>query len=338
MSGKKQATILVVDDNEISRLVTTEILLVYGFAVDEAENGEKALSLFKENAYDLVFMDQEMPGMNGVECFERMKAYEKENNLAHTPVALLTANETPTTEILSFRYYLQKPLEHKHIQELMRDICLEIPDDHVSLPSTATDEERDWFQNFKSLSMIDANAALTHSGSLNMLKRLADCFSTDLDSEIADFKEKFEHMDFDGLRIRAHTLKHSTYLIGAPELSARSREAEEFAKTENEEALRSFLPTLFDDFARLRNELFSFEGANKHTPTQGSISDERFKSALRDIKELVLAYDYEDGQLICDMLRDYDLNKEQNICIDQLYEALFKADHEKILQLLPEET
>lgn|GEM_PF-2929431 len=335
MTNKSSTTILVVDDNEISRMVTMEILASYGFTIDEACDGFKAFERVCLRRYDLIFMDQEMPNMDGIACMKKIRAYEDEHGIPHTPIALLTASEEPTADIFSFQYYLQKPLDHTHIRELMEELCLTLPDLLETDDALTTPTEREWFAAFKALSFIDANAALRHTGSLSLLMHIVECFSKELKGELEDFYSKFEAMDFDGIRLRAHTLKHSSFLIGAVSLSESSRKAEELAKEKNAHKLRSYLPDLLTEYKDLGNALKAFETTAKPAPSMGPIDEERFHQALLDIRELAQAYDYTDGQLICDMLRDHALTVEQAEKVDRIYDALFKSDHELILKQLP---
>ncbi|HOP81901.1 MAG TPA: response regulator [Fervidobacterium sp.] len=78
--------ILVVEDEPNMRLLVTEELMDAGYEVDEAENGEAALKRFREKTYDLVTIDIEMPGMDGLELAGRLREIRKE-----TKLVLLTA-------------------------------------------------------------------------------------------------------------------------------------------------------------------------------------------------------------------------------------------------------
>ena len=71
MSKKR---ILVVDDEPAIQLLYGAEFSDEGFNVDKALNGEEALAIFKEVLPDLVILDINMPGMNGIEVLRRMKA------------------------------------------------------------------------------------------------------------------------------------------------------------------------------------------------------------------------------------------------------------------------
>ncbi len=69
--------ILVVDDEQISRIGTAWTLRENGLIVDEADSGVAALEMIKATRYSVVFMDLNMPGMGGFECATKIRAWEK---------------------------------------------------------------------------------------------------------------------------------------------------------------------------------------------------------------------------------------------------------------------
>lgn len=70
-AGRK---ILIVDDNEMNRLVASTILLGYGPQIMIAENGEIALEMLKEEAYDIILMDIQMPVLNGYDTTKTLRS------------------------------------------------------------------------------------------------------------------------------------------------------------------------------------------------------------------------------------------------------------------------
>jgi CheY-like chemotaxis protein len=66
--------VLVVDDNEINRMVLTAFLTKYEIPYQEAKNGHEALKLIQKNNFNLVLLDIQMPGISGIDVVKRLHA------------------------------------------------------------------------------------------------------------------------------------------------------------------------------------------------------------------------------------------------------------------------
>jgi len=84
--------VLVVDDNEINKRLLAKVLENENLKVSYASDGEEALKLRKDNHFDIIFMDIQMPVMDGVDASKAIRKYEDEQNIAPVPIIALTAN------------------------------------------------------------------------------------------------------------------------------------------------------------------------------------------------------------------------------------------------------
>ena len=84
--------ILVVDDSEDNRFLVSQYLKSSGCPLDFAENGQVAVDKFCAGSYDLVFMDLQMPVMDGYEATRRIRAWEREHGRPPVPILALTAS------------------------------------------------------------------------------------------------------------------------------------------------------------------------------------------------------------------------------------------------------
>ena len=91
---KNRIEVLVAEDNLINQKLLLNILknLNLNLNITLANNGLEALNLYKQNTYQIILMDIQMPIMTGLESTQKIVAYEKENQLKHTPIIALTAN------------------------------------------------------------------------------------------------------------------------------------------------------------------------------------------------------------------------------------------------------
>jgi len=83
---------LIVEDNPINRKMLKHTLKNIGIDSDIAENGQIGLNMAKKNKYDIIFMDIQMPIMNGIDATKAIIKYEKANSIPHTPIVAVTAN------------------------------------------------------------------------------------------------------------------------------------------------------------------------------------------------------------------------------------------------------
>ena len=83
--------VLLVDDNEANLQLTTEFLRDLNVEVTQAHSGDEAIALFQQNRFDIVFMDIQMPGMDGMETTGHLRQLEIEEG-KRTPIVALTAH------------------------------------------------------------------------------------------------------------------------------------------------------------------------------------------------------------------------------------------------------
>lgn len=84
--------ILLVEDNEDNRLLVKTYLKKLPYIIDEAENGKIAVDLYRQNSYNLILMDVQMPVMDGHEATRVMRVLEAESGRPTTPIIALTAH------------------------------------------------------------------------------------------------------------------------------------------------------------------------------------------------------------------------------------------------------
>ena len=115
------STILIVEDNDKNMKLARDILKAKGYATLEAVTGEEGVKLARERLPDLVLMDIQLPGINGIEAFRQIRADAKS---ARIPVVALTASVTPTdrSEITAagFDAFIGKPINLKEFVETIR--------------------------------------------------------------------------------------------------------------------------------------------------------------------------------------------------------------------------
>ncbi|MBH0200322.1 MAG: response regulator, partial [Nitrospira sp.] len=113
--------ILLVEDLEDNRDVVTLFLKGTPYRIDMAENGEIAVQKFQSGTYDLVFMDMQMPVMDGLQATAAIRQWEREHQHVPTPIVALTANafqeELDKSLAAGCTAHLTKPIKKKTLLE-----------------------------------------------------------------------------------------------------------------------------------------------------------------------------------------------------------------------------
>jgi CheY-like chemotaxis protein len=126
--------VLVAEDNPVNQLVTIRLLELRGFQVDVANNGIEAVEMHAEQPYDAIFMDCQMPEMDGYEATREIR--RGEDAIRHTPIIAMTASTLPGDSQRSIAagmdYHMGKPIRPTGLDYIINQaIC---PPEESPLP------------------------------------------------------------------------------------------------------------------------------------------------------------------------------------------------------------
>ncbi len=229
------AEILIVDDNEMNLFVAVNLLKPLQIKVETALSGAICLEKLKQKRYDIIFLDQMMPNMDGIQTLERALAME--NNLSKgAPIIALTANAiSGAREMLiskGFTDYLTKPIDIKLMERMLQDylpkekICaadsLQIQEpviEKISVEETAE-------------GLINFETGLEYcAGMPEMYKEILQTFVQLKDEKQKKIQETFIAQDWKNYTIFVHALKSNALSIGGEKVSAAAKELELAGKT-----------------------------------------------------------------------------------------------------------
>ncbi|WP_456430814.1 ATP-binding protein [Nitratifractor sp.] len=117
--------VLIAEDNPINQKLILEVFRRLGVDADMAENGQKALEMYRANGgtYDLIFMDIQMPVMGGIDATKEIVDWERQQQIEHTPIIALTANALQGDRekylAAGMDDYLSKPLALEKLIEIL---------------------------------------------------------------------------------------------------------------------------------------------------------------------------------------------------------------------------
>jgi CheY-like chemotaxis protein len=116
---KKKARILVVDDNATNRMVATKILEKLGYLAETVDSGHEALRALGESDYDLVFMDCQMPDLDGLQATRMIREGRAANRNRDVSVVAMTAHAMKGDRELCLEAgmndYLTKPVRANEV-------------------------------------------------------------------------------------------------------------------------------------------------------------------------------------------------------------------------------
>ena len=122
-------TVLIVEDNEKNMKLARDVLQAKGYRTLEAVTGEQGVALAREKLPDLVLMDIQLPGINGIEAFRRIR---DEAATARIPVVALTASVTPTDRgaitAAGFDAFVSKPINLKEFLDTVKRLVAGAPE------------------------------------------------------------------------------------------------------------------------------------------------------------------------------------------------------------------
>ncbi len=240
--------VLLVEDSEINQEIALELLRGSGVDVDVAANGREALEQFERNNYQLVFMDIQMPEMDGLEAARRIRA------MGNTvPIVAMTAHAQPEDREKSLAAgmndHLTKPLKPEHLLRVLRTL---VPVDHAE-PLLLPAQTEETLGVTPDAACLNTGQGLdTVGGNLDLyrklLRKFLDTYAA-VDLEVARARE----LGDDALARRlAHTVKNVAASLGMQPLSLAMIEVENHLCADAADGLEAALADLHQQLAQAR--------------------------------------------------------------------------------------
>ncbi|MBN2530860.1 MAG: response regulator [Deltaproteobacteria bacterium] len=222
--------VLVVDDNETNRLVTSEMLRLLGHTFDCAVNGMDALKKLSSDEYDLVLMDVQMPQMDGMEATRRIRRNASGVLPAAIPIIAMTAHamkgDREKMMESGMNEYLSKPIEGEALQEVLRSIFA-LKDKSARAPQPTSAEPDIW----KELPLFDESEFLGRiMGRRDVMERVLDVFVETIPVQIQQLHKCLAENELVEAAAFAHTLKGAALNVSSPVLGNIALEIETACK------------------------------------------------------------------------------------------------------------
>jgi len=221
--SKESLRILVAEDNAINQQVVVAILAKLGHRADVAGDGVEALELLERSEYDAVFMDVQMPRIDGLEAARQIRALEGDKR--HVPIIAMTANALQGDREICLEAgmddYITKPIDRTRVKALL-DRWMERLVEARQAPPT-TEEHEGLAREIDH----DRQTQLRSSIGDSLFDSLVVVFTDGLDARLGELRQAFEDEDAPTLIARLHALRGSAANLGYEGLTRRVGAMEE---------------------------------------------------------------------------------------------------------------
>ncbi len=331
--------VLVVDDNPTNLLVIRKTLECYGLQVDVADNGRKAIELAGQNSYSLIFMDQMMPEMDGIETMKYIrKKYPFYQMDGKSKILALTANAVLGTreQLLGegFDEYLKKPIEFDQLEKALITFLGEQKTENEPIKKAPKQEENNMTDEFKvegvdtqkgigycaeSLEVYYEVLNLTVSSGReyivkmrNRLEKLKN-YSTEEYTTNPDLQEEWKNYT-----IEIHAMKGGCYNIGADTMGDFAKSLEMNSKHSEYDQVFADHPTFEVQFQTLLDQIHA--ELKRLGVAEEEEEQTNFKQEIDKICEACKQYDFPTAEKLY-------RNMEKQSRSERETEALQKINH-----------
>ena len=269
------AHILIVDDTQMNLTVAQGLLKNTRIHIDTALGGKEALVLTQSTAYDIIFLDQRMPEMDGIETLHNIRAQENGANL-DTPVVCFTADAVAGAREHylkeGFTDYLTKPVDAKGLEKAVLSF---LPSDKVEFVRGQSAEnagETEGADRYASLVAIGVNTATGLHYCQNddsFYRSILQEYAGGGAEKISRLNEFYDREDWKNYGILVHAIKSSSRMIGAAELSDLALRMEAAANEGKAEIIRTEHDNMISRYETIINAIHSVVEA----PDAGSVQN-----------------------------------------------------------------
>ncbi|HOP50947.1 MAG TPA: response regulator [Ignavibacteriales bacterium] len=213
-----QLKILIAEDNKLNQKVAGFIFSKLGYNVDFANDGFEAILKAKENTYDFIFMDLQMPEVDG---FDATKQILKDKDIVKKPIIIaMTANTQEDDKLKCIEAgmvdFITKPITPDMVENVISKFLVSSP--------TSTDEKQQTKENTSKENISENYLYFDENQFKNTFNletdkdfalEMLDLFTIQAEKSFQEIKKAFEEKDFEKIRSIAHQLKGSSGNLGA---------------------------------------------------------------------------------------------------------------------------
>ncbi len=246
---------LIVEDQEYNVLVIEAILHKLGYQTDVAVEGFSALEMLKAQHYDIVFMDWDLPGMNGVEVTRLYREWEPADR--HALIVATTAYSTQEKKIECMHAgmdgFATKPLSPSKIRQTIQNLSGAMKGaSSIHVESDQLEEE----EADLDMSIITMMADGDPIRERELISKYIITLETDVEGMVAAMEAK----DSEETRRHAHRILSQTALVAATKIAASAKEIQEAARAGDTEFPQKISRRFQREVDHLKKRLWTLNG------------------------------------------------------------------------------
>ncbi|WP_406660944.1 histidine kinase N-terminal 7TM domain-containing protein [Methanolobus sp. ZRKC3] len=241
-------SILIAEDNDINMALASIMIsrLLPKAEIFQAENGTEAVQMFKDKKPDLIFMDIQMPGINGYNASTSIRKIETET---HTPIIALTASafkgENERCLEAGMDDYISKPIVSDVIQDILDKWLFRSELNDIDRRNTVVIEPAR-FDKERLLKTLHGNEEAYYS----LVPMAVESVTCDLENMITDFSRQ----DIEGIKAHSHKMKGTSLNIGFNILAELSKVLEDAIEA-NEKNIPDLLEQIQNEIELVKQDL-----------------------------------------------------------------------------------
>ena len=248
------ARILIVDDTRLNLMVAVGLLSRTEIRIDTAVSGAEAVKAALSVPYDLILMDQRMPGMDGLEVLRLIRGQTEGAN-RETPVICMTADAVQGAKeryiAQGFTDYLSKPVDH---QTLEKTLIKYLPAEKVigaeGKDETAAVTLPDMLPGIRT-----EDGLRYCNGDEKLYRSILEEYVMSAETRTKDLERYYEEENWKEYSTQAHALKSSSRTIGAKELSELAAMTEKAGMDEDTDVIRRLHGRMMEQYRHLTASL-----------------------------------------------------------------------------------
>jgi CheY-like chemotaxis protein/HPt (histidine-containing phosphotransfer) domain-containing protein len=331
-------SILVVDDTETNLAVIKSLLKKTQMKIDTVSSGKEAIELFKNNRYDIAFIDHMMPEMDGIETLAVMKTMEGGWDtifIALTANAVSGARERYLKE--GFDDYISKPVDGIKLEKIIKnylpiDKIIEVDEEDIVDETERSDSEIERkILELRKIPELSVEDGIINCGGEEGYLNVIEIFHRTADNKAREIEESYKTGDIENYSIRVHALKSAARIVGAADISQLAKELEKAGKSGWMEFIDKNNDTLLDMYRELDSKLKFLSEQNEELP---DIKPEMLKDAYNTMIEVSSIMDYGMMESILKGLKKYKLPEEESEVFQKVADCLLKLDWDGITEIV----